>query len=169
MHLKSNFSLGVRHINTFPFDPKRLNFDLSDQIIVSKNPTGLFSMSFEYFNRFLRLTLLTNDFFRATRPNNPGLCALFPIVLMFNEICSSDSISTLTLSVDKRRLDLILYTIHRSIASIATVVFLLRRCPNKYRCIWSPCIFGLCILLFHEKTVLLKILLDENFHFDDAS
>ena len=165
MHLKSNFSLGVRHINTFPFDPKRLNFDLSDQIIVSQNSTSLFSMSFEYFNRFLQLTLLTNNFFIPTRPNNPASCALFPIVLMFGEVCTSDSISTLTLSADKRRLHLILCTINRS---IATVIFLLRPRPNKYRCMWSPCIFGLCIVLFHEEAILLRILLGENLHFDDA-
>ena len=84
-HLGSNSSLGVRHTITFPSDPKRLNFDSSDQITVSQNPSGLFSMSFAYFNRFPRLTLLTNGFFRATRPSNPASCALFRIVLTFNE------------------------------------------------------------------------------------
>ena len=93
---------------------------------------------FEGFGKvfiFFRV-LLTNDFFSATRPNNPASCALFPIVLTFSEVYSSDSISTLTLSADERRLDLILCTINRS---IATVVFLLRLRPNKYRCIWSSC------------------------------
>ena len=130
MHLKSNFSLGVRHMKTFPFDTKRLNFYLSDHIIVSQNPTGLFSMSFEYFNRFLWLTLLINDFFSATRPNNPASCTLFGMVWTFSKSHSSDSISVLALWADKRRLDLILHTINRSVAA---VVFLLRTRPNTLR------------------------------------
>ena len=89
--------------------------------------TDLFSMSFAYFNSFPQLTLLTNGFFSATRPNNPASCTLFGIVLTFSEIRSSDSISVLTLWADKRRLDLILHTINRSVAS---VVFLLRTRPN---------------------------------------
>ena len=97
MHLGSNSFSGVCHTVTFPSDPKRLNFDSSNQITVFQNPTDLFSMSFAYFNCFPQLILLTNGFFSATRPNNPASCTLFEIVSTFSEIRSSDSISVLTL------------------------------------------------------------------------
>ena len=97
MHLGSNSFSGVCHTVTFSSDPKRLSFDSSDQITVSQNPTDLFSMLFAYFNCFPQLTLLTNGYFSATRPNIKASCTLLGFVLTFSEIRSSDSNSVLTL------------------------------------------------------------------------
>ncbi len=103
IHFGSNFSFGLLQTITFPSDPKRLNFDSSDQTTVSQKSIDFFNISFAYLRRLIRFILLTYGFFRATLPNNPASCALRRTVDALINIFNSFSSLPTTLRADFRQ------------------------------------------------------------------
>jgi hypothetical protein len=129
IHFGSNFSFGLLQTITFPSDPKRLNFDSSDQTTISQKSIGFFNISFAYLRRFIRFILLMYGFFRATRPNNPASCAQCQTVDVLINIFNSFSSSLVTLRADFRRSDFNFRWINRSVVA---VVLRCRSQPNRF-------------------------------------
>ena len=99
----TNSSSRLCHTIVHPADPNKLNFDSSDQTIVSQKSNSFRSISFGYLRCLTRLVLFTYDFFRVTQSNNPTSCARHLTVDLLVSICRSFSSSDVTVRVDFRR------------------------------------------------------------------
>ena len=102
VHLESNSSSRLLHTIIRPSDPNKLNFDSSDQTIVSQNSNGFRSIPFAYLRRLRRFVLFTYGFFQTTRPNNPTSCARRLAVDSPMSIPRSFSSSDVTVRADFR-------------------------------------------------------------------
>ena len=103
VHLESNSSSRLCHTSVRPSGPNKLNFDSSDQTIVSQKSNGFRSISFAYLRRLRRLVLFKYGFFRETRPNNRTSCARRLTVDSLISIPRSFSSSDVTVRADFRR------------------------------------------------------------------
>ena len=104
VYLWSNSSYQLLHIIIRPSDPNKLNFNSSDQTIVSQKLKGLRSISFAYLKCSRRLVLFTYGFFRTAQPNSSTSCARRLTVDSLISIPRSFSDSTVTVRIDIHRL-----------------------------------------------------------------